>query len=692
MDQDFIQKEKAYLQRVLGVLEDNVRAIEEKRATMADSMVAHRREIWENVGNVDEYEQAGEETAAELNSDRYVMLTQQADRLRRQSASPYFGKIDFGPNSKERINFYIGLGEVSDNAGRSYVIDWRAPVADLYYNNDLGEAQYVAPRGTIRGTIYNKYQYKIENGEMKYVIDTSTTILDEVLMQELSKNASPLMRNIAATIQKEQNKIIRHPFGENLLIQGVAGSGKTSIALHRIAYILYHCRSTIRAKEVMIITPNKAFTGYIGNVLPELGEEMVPQYSMEDLAAAELRKICSFERRAEHLDALYNGEPMDGARVASMRVKADPAFAKDLESFAKNVDKLCFKPRDFMAGSYTCPKSTFESLYFKRFAHYPQQARMRKIVEYVQREMASFFHSKLSTQLALRVQEMVMSMYTRYDVLSLYRRFLSALNRRGKAVLLPDPDKPLPYEDVFGVLLMKYLVEGTQFNFSGIKHLVVDEMQDYTPTQYAYLNHLFSCPKTVLGDLQQIADPYLNIGELETIYQLMGGECDVIDLHTSYRSSYEISHFASRFSGGGITAIDRHDDPVELVGATSYEDRLAHIRRALAHGKERGFDSTAIIARTISEARALKKELADWHPQLLLDGETPYHGGVIITTAIAIKGFEFDQVILPNVSKELYHSAWDKNLLYISSTRALHSLSLFYEGEPSLWLQEVQYA
>lgn len=690
MSQPIFEKEEAYLGRVLRVLDENREDIERTRLAMAEQMVSHRKEIWENVGDVDEYEQSSSEQCAEIDSDRYVALTLARDRIEKQRYSPFFGKIDFGETPSSRIAFYIGLGEISDKDGHMFVLDWRAPISDLYYNHDLGEASYWAPKGEIKGKVYNKYQFKIEGGKLRYAIDTSTTILDEVLMQELSQNASPVMRNIVATIQQEQNAVIRHPFGENLLIQGVAGSGKTSIALHRIAYILYHCRSTIRPKEIMIITPNKAFTHYIGNVLPELGEEMVPQYSMEDLAESELRKICEIESRNHHLEEIYGEKALDEARIASMRHKASVAFADALEAFAKNTDHVCFHPRDFVAGLYTCPKATFEALYYKRFARHPQQVRMHKIVEYVKADLASFFHSKLSSVLAIKIEQMIMSMYTRYDILSLYRRFLSKLSKEGAPVLLPPVGEPLPYEDIFGLLLMKYHVEGSGLDFHQIKHLVVDEMQDYTPAQYRYLSHLFHCPKTVLGDVAQKADPELNIGDVETIRALMQEKSelpvDLIYLGTSYRSSFEIARFAGRFSSVEIGTIDRHGDEPRVVAADSFEQSVDIIRQEIALGRQKGLESCAIIARTTNEAQALYKALKSEGATLLLNNNNPYMGGLVITTAIVVKGFEFDHVILPNVSADKYAAGWDKNLLYISCTRALHRLCLVHVGEPSPYL------
>ena len=685
MDEKQLLREQAYLKKTLAVLQANLDAIEHKRLTMADEMVAHRREIWENMGQMDEYEQAGEETAAELRGDHYIMLTRLRDRIERQLGSPYFGEVDFGTTPDSRIAVYVGLGQVSDDEGKTYVIDWRAPIADLYYNCDTGPAAYTAPMGRIKGTIYNKYQFKIENGVLRYMVDTSTTILDEVLLAELGKNASPTMRNIAATIQREQNTVIRHSFGDTLLVHGVAGSGKTSIALHRIAYILYHSRQTITAKDVWILTPNKAFTAYIGNVLPELGEEMVPQHSLDDLLAAEMRKVAPYQTRDQHLADLYAGLAQDEAEVADMRYKAGVRFVRDIHDFVARLDRLCFAPKDFVAGSYVCDKHTLRTLFNVRYAAYPTLVRLDKIADYIQREMAAYFHAKLPAGVREKVREMVRSMYTRYDVVSLYRRMLRDLAEGGAPVLVYPKEGNVPYKDAMGLVYLKCLVEGSDLrNTQRIKHLVVDEMQDYTPVTYAYLNRLFPCKKTVLGDVNQMADPYLNIGSLDTAREMVG-DCVLYTLGTSYRSSYEIATYANRFTPNHINPIDRHDDPPVVMQAEGAQ-LVDAIKAQLAEATRRGFASVAIIARTAGEARTLRAQLADMGAKLLLDARSAYAGGIVVTTAFVVKGFEFDQVILPNVSAANYSRPWDQRLLYISATRALHRLCIFYDTTPSPYL------
>ena len=686
MDESIIAKEKQYLAKTLDVLKAQAAEIDEKRATLGTDLVEKRRKIWENLSDMDDTEQSQEETAAQIQGDRYIELTKRRNMMDSLLYSPFFGKVTFGTAPETKVGFYIGLAQVDDKSGATYVIDWRAPVADLYYNYDVGKAQYVAPMGTIKGEVYSKYQYKIAGGELRYMVDTSTTILDEVLLAELGKNASPAMHNVAATIQREQNAIIRHTHGDNVLVCGVAGSGKTSIALHRVAYILYHCRSALKASDMLIITPNKAFTKYIGNVLPELGEEMAKQLSIEDIAKEELREY-PFQTRAEHLEAIYANPPTQDA-IASMRYKASKQFAQDIAAFAERVDNVCFHARDFIVGkTYSCPKSTFEILYKKRFAAYPALKRMQKIVEYVLRDMSETYHSKLSSELQDRITKMLMTMYTRYSVLALYRIMLGELiEKKGAPVTLWNKDAPIPYEDVFGMILLKSYAEGVKLKGNKVKHLFIDEMQDYTPTQYAYFNRVFACPKTVLGDVNQMADPFLNIGDEDTAREVLGGDkCVKFNINTSYRSTYEIATYANRFTPVAITPIDRHGDE-PLVASCTPDDQVDKIKEQVGVALKKGYTSVAIIARSAEEARRLGRLLQPMGAQLLLSADTPYGGGIVVSTAFAVKGFEFDQVILADASDDLYANPWDDRLLYISVTRALHRLVILYTGKPSRYL------
>lgn len=675
------EKEKLYLEYVEKVLDDCIFATDRKIEEESEGLVSDRKYIWDTFAEMDETEQSAIQGEAHIRSDNLVSLFQSRNLMDRQKDSPFWGKIKFkedGATDSEDI--YIGIGTIADADGKIKVVDWRAPVGDLYYNFELGNAEYKAPSGTISGEIEAKVQHKIKNGELKFAIDTTATITDEILIRELSKNTSALMKNIASTIQREQNEIIRYPIGENILVQGVAGSGKTSIALHRVAYILYNYRGTIKAKDILIISPNKAFSGYISNVLPELGEQNVVQISLETLAQKELERISDFESRTEYLEDVYEGKVTE-AEIADIKYKSSPEFVSDIKSMVKFVEKKSFKPRNFIYRDFTFTKESFEALYSRRLATYPPLKRFELMVEHVENAMIEHFHTKRSQSLHIKLTELLAPTFKRYSVRSIYETMLKKLKEQGRPVIVPDSNSRLPFEDVNGILLLKVLYEGTVTDYGKYKHVVVDEMQDYIPTQYALINKLFKCHKDVLGDMNQIVDPYMNIGSLDIIKGILG-EHKFFSLETSYRSTAEIIDFANGLTDQHIKAVDRHGEKPEIIRCNDLKDEAKHILEEVDTAiNKRGYGSVAIIARDREHARALYEEMKGSPIGLLIDSGVKYQGGIILTTATIVKGFEFDEVIVAGANSDNYSTDFDRHILFVACTRALHSLKLYYSGE-----------
>lgn len=682
-----IETEKNYLKRVLDVITVDSNNIDRELDALGSNILEGRAHVWDTVAEMDEYEQASTEGDVQLKSEYYSSLAHRRSILEKQADSPYFGKIRFlrvGENTPE--DYYFGIASLSDK-DMLYVVDWRAPVADLYYNFELGKAHYEAPGGINSGEIEHKYQFKIEKGNIKYAIDSQTTITDEVLMRELSKNASPVMKNIASTIQREQNEIIRISFGENLLVQGVAGSGKTSIALHRVAYILYNCRATIKAKDILIISPSRAFSGYIRNVLPELGENNIVQLGLEEIANAELKGLVSFENRARYLERVYDSFRFDEKTEESMRYKASTDFVVQMKRYIKHLEKQLFRPHKFRVMDYECTVETFNKLFFVQFKKYPARIRINKIISYVEDEIRAHFHHKITPQLHFKITELLSVMFKRFSPAELYNEFLKQLEKSGKTVTIPDLTQRIPFEDVYGMVLFKISIDGACGGYGKYKHVVVDEMQDYTPAQYEIVNMLFKCPKTVLGDMNQIIDPYMNIGSLDNMKHLLG-EHNFRLLTTSYRSSCEITEFANRLTAERVNPIARHEGEPEVIKCEGKMEVAEHIARDISEAYDKkGFGSVAIIARNKEHALKLRNDLAHLPVTLLLDSATPYRGGTVITTAIIVKGFEFDQVIIPDADSECYSSEAEKHILYVSITRALHSLKIYYTKELSDFLK-----
>lgn len=676
-----LEQEKAYLARVEKVIDECIADLDFKIESESEGLVSDRTFIWNTITEMDDVEQSAIEGEAHIRSDNFVNLVQNRNLLDRQKDSPYWGKVSFKEEGNATADdIYIGIGTVSDRSGKIHVVDWRAPIGNLYYNFELGKAEYKAPSGDVKGEILEKVQHKIKKGKLLYAVDTQATITDEILINELSKNASTVMRNIASTIQREQNQIIRYPLNENILVQGVAGSGKTSIALHRVAYILYNYRNTIRAKDILIVSPNKAFSGYIGNVLPELGEQNVVQISLEGLAHRELDDICTFESRTAYLEDVYEGK-VSSEEIADIKYKSTIEFVDKIKSMVAFAEKKSFSPRNFVYKDFTITKETFSAMYNKRLSVYSPVKRFAMIVDFVWEEMSKHFHIPKTTQMHFKLTKLLSPMFRRFTTMSIYTTMLKKLVEQGKPVLIPSADADLPFEDVYGLLLTKVLYDGTTTDYGKYKHVVVDEMQDYVPTQYELINMLFKCHKDILGDMNQIIDPYMNIGSLETMKTLLG-ESTFFSLETSYRSSAEIIEFANSLTGQHIKAIDRHNEKPEIIKCANVDEQAKAIAEEVDRAvKERGFGSVAIIVKNRENALNLYERLKGTPVCLLIDSGVKYQGGIVLTTPMIVKGFEFDEVIIADADSSNYSTESDRHILFVSCTRALHVLKLYYTGE-----------
>lgn len=275
-------------------------------------------------------------------------------KLIKLSQSPYFGRIDFIGNDQVRVPVYIGIYSFADMEKRvNLIYDWRAPISSMFYDFELGEAFYTTPSGTVQGEIVLKRQYKIRDGRMEFMIENEVNIHDDVLQKELAKSSDDKMKNIVATIQRDQNAVIRNDTSRIMVIQGVAGSGKTSIALHRIAFLLYRFRDSIAAKDILIISPNKVFADYISNVLPELGEEHIPELVMEELASDLLEKKYKFQTFFEQVSSLLDAH--DPAFIERIKFKSSFEFLSKLNQYLLHVENNYFKSTDLKIGQTVVP-------------------------------------------------------------------------------------------------------------------------------------------------------------------------------------------------------------------------------------------------------------------------------------------------------------------------------------------------
>lgn len=508
---------------------------------------------------------------------------------------------------------------------------------------------------------------------MEYALESSVHIQDEVLQRALSQTSDEKMKSIIATIQKEQHRVIRDEQADTLLIQGAAGSGKTSVALHRIAFLLYRHKGILAAENVAILSPSRAFGDYIANVLPELGEQPVREWTLEDLARALLPVGMGFEPDRDPLDN------RDERWAQRARFKSTLAFVKQLERYLQALPQTIFAPDDCAFGPFAVRADWLHGR-FAAYARDPVKQRLRKVAE----DLVSRFQSEScmgepAPKLGV-VLKRLQAMLRVKNALALYRAFY---RQTGLSELLVMPTKhTLEWADVFPFLYLRAAFE-EQREIREIRHLVVDEMQDYTPVQHAVCKRLFPCPKTLLGDFGQQSNPN-HLHTLEDLRRLYGGAA-FVELRKSYRSTCEILAFAKRVRGEAAPeAFARHGEAPELLACADSEAQMTRVRSLLDAFEAGGYASLAVLAKTERGAKALHAVVSQSHAVRLLSPESrAFRSGISVASIRMAKGLEFDAVVLVDADCANYATECDRNLLYIACTRAMHRLTLLYVGQVS---------
>ncbi|RAL24103.1 HelD family protein [Thermoflavimicrobium daqui] len=673
--------EKAHLAFVLAELRRAWEETDERVKKAYQSVMTAKQYVVEQSSEMDGMEFAANQYDISFAIDLGERVVIKRNRLAKMIASPYFGRVDFrDAGATEADVWYIGLYGFEGPDGNELICDWRSPVAGLFYDYDIGKAVYSAPAGDVEGEVVRKRQFKIHNGAMEYMIESGVAIRDEVLQKELSVKSNDKMKSIVSTIQKEQNAIIRNESAPVLIIQGVAGSGKTSVALHRVAYLLYKYRGTLESKHIRILSPNRVFADYIANVLPELGEEHIPETSMEELAAAELGDKFQFQTFHEQVAELTAYE--DPSLIERIRYKSTATFVEELDSFLRQGDDEWFFPRTITIGRDAVPEAAVAEGYEKVSRLLPVKRRLEKLASFLISNTRDVNGNKWNSSAAAKIKTAVRSMYKYKDALSMYKAFYQQKGRQNLFEL--KPNRTLEYSDVFPLIYIKMHLEGVKTQ-EDVKHVLVDEMQDYTPVQFAVLSRWFPCKKTILGDGFQTVNPYASC-TLEDFRRIFP-KAHIVELTKSYRSTFEILQFAQTIvPNARIEPLERHGDTPSVVECRDERDQLEMIRRVVAEWLGSGDQTLGIVCKTADMAERVYRNLEDLSEHVcLLDFQSEtFPAGIAVTTAHLAKGLEFDGVIVPFANA--YQSELDRHLLYVACTRAMHRLVVTYVGSPSPFL------
>lgn len=678
------QQERDYLEQIIALLK---RTIDHTNASVkdhADILAAYKDYLWNNK-DIDPHEIRSMRESILNHFAIGESVIDKRKRLTKILAIPYFGRIDFQEEKEDDnvIPLYIGIHTFYDSESKATLIyDWRAPISGMFYDYELGAASYQSPSGKMNGEISLKRQYRIRNGKMEFMIESSLTVHDDILQKELSANADDRMKNIVATIQREQNRIIRNEEARTLIIQGVAGSGKTSIALHRIAYLLYAFNEPISSKDLLIISPNKVFADYISNVLPELGEEIVPQTSMEEILSEVLGRKYKYLSFFEQVNELLTKPTPDFVR--RIQYKASFDFISSLDRFILHIGNHYFRAKDVKLTRHITIPSGFIEEQFHRFNRYPMRQRFEAMTDYMLDRMKVQYAFTITTAERNFLKKEIKGMFAGNNDLQVYKEFFTYIDK--PELFKMRKNRTLEYADLAPLAYLHIALEGSTKN--SVKHLLIDEMQDYTPVQYKVIQKLFPCRKTVLGDASQSVNPYGSSTAEMIQKSFVTGE--IMKLCKSYRSTYEITEFAQKIRpNADLEPIARHGEKPQILQYKNEQEELSGIIGLISRYRKSAYRSLGIICKTESQAQLMADELkghaADIH--FLSNQSATFVQGIILTSAHMAKGLEFDEVILPEVDDKNYHSEIDRNMLYVAVTRAMHRLTLTYSGiKHSLWI------
>ena len=677
------KQEKEYLKQIISFLKKVIGNTDASVKDHVDTLAEYKDYIWSNK-DIDPHEIRSMRESILNHFALGESVINKHKRLTKILAIPYFGRIDFlekKENSKV-MPIYIGIHTFYDPESRATLIhDWRAPVSSMFYDHELGEAGYRSPSGEIKGEISLKRQYRIRGGKMEFMIESALTVHDDILQKELSSNADDKMKNIVATIQREQNQIIRNEDIRTLIIQGVAGSGKTSIALHRIAYLLYTFRDSISSKDILIVSPNKVFSDYISNVLPELGEETVPETSMEQILSGVLEHKYKYQTYFGLVNELL--EKPSSSLINRIAYKASFGFISELDKFILHIENTYFKAADVKLTKYITIPAPFIEEQYLRFNRYPIRRRFDAMADYMLDMLKIQYTFTVTTTGRNLLKKEIRLMFAGNNDIQVYKDFFKWTNNPGMFKMRKG--HTLEYSDLAPLAYLHLALEGNGNQPFRVKHLLIDEMQDYSPIQYKVIQKLFPCRKTVLGDAGQSVNPY-GSSTAETIQKSLTAS-EIMKLCKSYRSTFEITDFAQKIHPNAeLEPVARHGEKPQILQFGSAVEELSGIMGLISTYRKSGYKSLGIICKTEQQARKMADMLKSYANDIsfLSSQSSAFVQGIVITSAHMAKGLEFDEVIIPQTDERNYRSEIDKSMLYVAVTRAMHRLTLtFHEARPA---------
>jgi Superfamily I DNA and RNA helicases len=728
--------EREWLQEVLKEAQKQLDEKRNFREKFKSDAIEVQRELWENVGSVSvnngleqivDFMQSINTMKIQKRTHEFTRKLEQ--KYERVLLSPYFARMDFIEKGEERAEkCYIGISNLINDNFDFLIYDWRAPISSMFYDYEIGQAEFKCPEGIVEGELTLKRQYKINNGEIEYMFDSNLKIDDEVLQDILSKSTDTKMKGIVTTIQREQNKVIRNEEYRNLIVQGPAGSGKTSVALHRIAYLLYKHRDKITPKNIVIFSPNDIFNEYISDVLPELGEDNMCQTTFKEYMHKALGGGLNKENYSEMMEYILASKKESDyqIRINNIKFKSSMGYIDILKSYVTFMEKedTNFKNIKFR-GDLIISSQDLDELFFKDYINLPRKRRLQKIrerilfllkpyeeqrIEEVAGELKDsdsyldkaeiIEHSTAMVKNELKEIYHEINRMTKFDLMGIYKKLFENLEFFLKDSNIEFNEKKiseirrytlekikvhrLNYEDQIALLYLKGAM-GDLPKTSEIKYVIIDEAQDYSPLQYEIFYQLFNhANMTILGDLNQSINPFMNVGDYKNISHIFAEDntC-IINLTKSYRSTMEITKLSRRLLDKGLEAqcVERSGEEPLLLGFSNEKAIKERLLEDIKIYNEKNYKSIGIITKTAKEANEVYNFLKDkTNVRSIIKDDDEYVSGILVIPAYLAKGLEFDVVIIYNAGDENYSCEEERLLLYTACTRALHVLRVYYSG------------
>lgn len=673
LSKDELKLEENYLENTSKEISNQIDVLGKEIHVKKEKLTEFRKVLWEDKGSIDASEMQTGLMSSEFEASFMLMKMDYYRKLLKIEYSPYFGRVDFTENGSDLRKVYIGLTNVEKDL--DYIVyDWRSPIASLFYDYGIGKAKYEAPEGEINGDISLRRQYKIENNKLVRVFDNDLNVVDECLQEVLSEKSSDKMKNIVNTIQEEQNEIIRNTKNKHLIVQGIAGSGKTSVALHRIAFLLYKIKN-LRSSNVLIFSPNNVFSEYISDVLPELGEENTGETTFHDFAINYIKEFKSVETFTDFIEKYYTkNEPNEGF----VRFKLSNKMIPIIEGYVKEIEDKIMITNDIETKFDTIEKDYLNYLLKERYNKMPLFSRIELMAEHL--------CNKLGLSIGKMKRTFIKNIKESINIKPDYRKLYAELYMSKSFVSVYKCEeniklniKKINYEDALCFIYLKGLLNG--FPYSNlIKQIVIDEAQDYNEMQYVILSKIFKRASfTILGDVNQTINPYQKYETLEVLTNILNDNSKYVELNKTYRSSKEIIEYTNKILGlKHISAIRRESNiPVK------FRDDIKYLINDINNLKDK-YKSLAIITKDKEEAIMLYDFLKQQINEISLmeDKDKKFNKNLVIVPSYLAKGLEFDSVI-SYTSKDNMYTKKERYLYYVVATRCQHEL-IIYNAPKSL--------